>query len=82
MLGDVKTSTITGGAVVEKQITLKDDFDWFLTEDFLAVRNLLPYSSESLPTFYSEGEYPVRSELEDEGLGGSFFLQHDNHLPS
>lgn len=42
-VGDVNTPTETGGAVVEKQITLKDEFDWFLSEDFLAVRNLPPY---------------------------------------
>jgi hypothetical protein len=41
-VGNVTTPTETGGAVVEKQITLKDDFDWFLSDDFLAVRNLPP----------------------------------------
>lgn len=78
-LGEVKTPTGTG-TVNEKQITLKDDFDWFLSEDFHAVRNLPPYSSEPLPPYYSEGEYPVRIQLHqdddiimiDEGLGGSF----------
>ncbi len=38
-LGDVKTPTENGGAVAEKKITLKDEFDWSLGEDFLPVRN-------------------------------------------
>ena len=56
-----------------------DEFDWFLSPDFHAVRNLPPYSSTS---YYSEEEYPVRivlpqiggntDEYEEEGLGGSF----------
>jgi hypothetical protein len=54
-LGNVTTPTETG-AVSEKQITLKDDFDWFLSDDFLAVRNLPPYASAPLPPYYSEGE--------------------------
>ena len=70
-VGDTKVPTGTG-TVNEKQIILMDEFDWFLYEDFHAVRNLLPYSSEPLPPFYSEGKYPVRMELDGQGLGGSF----------
>jgi hypothetical protein len=82
-LRNVKTPTETGGAVVEKQITLKDDFDWFLSDDFLAVRNLSPYSSAPLPPYYSEGEYPVRMEieLEGQGQGGSFSYNEISSFP-
>ena len=61
-LGNVTTPTETG-AVVEKQVTLKNEFNWFLSDDFHAVRNLLPYSSEPLPLYYSEGKYPVRDTI-------------------
>ena len=47
-VGDTKVPTGTG-TVNEKQIILMDEFDWFLYEDFHAVRNLPPYSSEPLP---------------------------------
>ena len=46
----------------EKQITLKDDFDWFLRTEMQSVRNLPPYYSRS------EGD----QEAEDERLGGHF----------
>ena len=61
-LGSVTTPTETG-AVVEKQINLKNEFKWFLSDDFHAVRNLPPYSSEPLPLYHSEGKYPVRDTI-------------------
>ena len=81
-VGLVTVRNLTGySGSPEKQIMLKEEFDWFLSEDFSSVRNLPPYSysysSEDLPIYYSEGEYPVRIYQDDmimidEGLGGSF----------
>jgi len=53
----------------EKQITLKDKFDWFLNEEFQVVRNLPPYYSElaeDKKTLANHNKY------EQERLGGVF----------
>jgi hypothetical protein len=57
----------------EKQIVLYQTFSWFKTEEFLKLKNYKG-AVRNLPPYYSECEYPVRVEIEqeDEGLGGSF----------
>lgn len=57
-LGEVKSDSGSN----EKQITLKDEFDWFLRAEMQSVRNLRPY--------YSKSESDP--ETEKERLGGIF----------
>lgn len=57
-LGEVKSDSGSN----EKQITLKDEFDWFLRAEMQSVRNLPPY--------YSKSESDP--ETEKERLGGHF----------
>jgi hypothetical protein len=57
-VGLVTVNDVTGYSGPEKQITLDKRFDWFLSEDFNAVRNLPPYYS--------------RKEGEGLGVGGHF----------
>ena len=42
---------------LEKQITLKDEFDWFLSSDFQSVRNLPPYYSRKTIPDDEQGGY-------------------------
>ena len=59
----------------EKKIVLYQTFSWFLTSEFQKLKNYKG-AVRNLPPYYSEGKYPVRTEIEleeeDEGLGGSF----------
>ena len=57
----------------EKQIVLYQTFGWFLTEEFRKLKVMVPKSAvRNLPPYYFEGKYPVRVEIEDEGVGGLF----------
>jgi len=51
---------------LEKQITLKDEFDWFLSSDFQSVRNLPPYYS--------------RKTIPDDEQGGIFLTLMPNRF--
>jgi hypothetical protein len=62
-LGEIHVES-DNNVTIQKEITLVDKFNWFLTEEFSAVRNLPPY--------YSNENTLQNCIVQDKGLGGLF----------